>query len=78
MTTAHMSIGMLEAASAKATVFLAEQVEFGNIGTNNVLFKPIFQGGIVIMFSGVLAAFVVAQLIDKFDLYERLSNELEG
>jgi hypothetical protein len=66
--------------TSASSLVLSEAVktEFGNIGTNSTLFQPIFLGGCVIMLSGVVVAYIISLIIDKADLYESLSDELEG
>jgi hypothetical protein len=77
-----MSAAGFTDALASATVVLSEKVseatELGNIGTQSILFKPIFQGGVAIMLSGVVVVYFISLLIDKFNLYEQLAEELGG
>ncbi|CAM9633039.1 unnamed protein product [Chrysoparadoxa australica] len=51
----------------------------GNIGAENEVFKPIFIGGLTIIASGVVSAFVVATILEKSpELYEEATEDLEG
>lgn len=75
-TALSMSFGGLESHPAihKAALLLAE----GNIASSSDTFKPIFLGGVFIMFSGVFITFIVAEIIDRTDMYDEIGDELGG
>lgn len=51
------------------------EIESATVGTE--VYTPIFQAGLSLFASGILAAFVAAFIISKSDSWEELGNEFE-